>query len=61
VRITTLYEFYENDILLTNSCDPYMGHTFANFLHISPDTGHNGWLLRKMPEVRTKPDKMLTD
>jgi hypothetical protein len=31
------------------------------FLHISPLKGHKGQLLRKMPELRIKLDKMIQD
>jgi hypothetical protein len=35
VEMATLSEFDENDRFFTTFCDPYMGHTFRLFLHIS--------------------------
>jgi hypothetical protein len=61
VEMATLCEFDENDRFFTTFCDPYMGHTFRLFKHISPWKGYKEWLLRKMPEVIIKLDKILKD
>ncbi len=36
VVIATLYEFDENDRLITTSCDPYMGHILVLFFYLFP-------------------------
>jgi hypothetical protein len=60
VEIATLCEFYENNGFFTTSCDPYMGHTYFLQKHFTLK-GYKGWLLRKMPKVIIKLDKMLKD
>jgi hypothetical protein len=60
-EIATLYEFHENYRFSTAYCDPYMGHTLRLFYTFHHKKGHKGLLLRKMPKVRIKLDKMLKD
>jgi hypothetical protein len=60
VEIATLYEFDEINRLFTTSCRSYMGHILRiYFSHILSKKGIKGWILRKMPRLRIKPDKIL--
>jgi hypothetical protein len=56
--MATLCEFDENDRFFTTSWDPYTSRLF--FTHFTIKS-QKGWLLRKMPEVIIKLDKMLKD
>jgi hypothetical protein len=60
VKIAILHEFDANDRFFTTSCDPYRWVTDF-ILHISPIKGHKEWLVKKMPEVKIKLDKLLKD
>ncbi len=44
---------------MIDSSLPCMGHISQTFQHISPEGGHKRWLLREMPKIRLKFDKML--
>jgi hypothetical protein len=59
VEITALYEV-ENERFFTASFNLHMGHRLF-FIRILPYKGHKECLLRKMPEVTKKLDKMLKD